>query len=53
LDASSPLPDRLVEVISGDQPDWQDATRLFLDRLHSVAWEAVPVPTGTVYVRKE
>jgi hypothetical protein len=53
LDASTPLPDRLVEVISRDQPDWQDATRLFLERLHTVAWEAVPVPTGTVYVRKE
>jgi len=53
LDASTLLPDRLVEVISRDQPDWQDATRLFLDRLHTVAWEAVPVPTGTVYVRKE
>ena len=53
LDASSPLPDRLVEVISRDQPDWQDPTRLFLERLHAVAWEAVPVHTGTVYVRKE
>ena len=53
LEASSPLPDRLVEVISRDQPDWQDSTRLFLDRLHSVEWEAMSVTTGTVYVQKE
>ena len=51
LESDAAFPGDLALTVAMDQGDRQDATRIFLDRLHEQPWQARTVPTGTLYVR--
>ena len=53
LESDAAFPGDLALTVAMDQGDRQDATRIFLDRLHEQPWQARAVPTGTIYVRSE